>query len=345
MRPARILLVSALPLAMIYATSTMMANASQTPDGDIDASVGATTAASAPPSSPTVEVFSPDGTIARVPVREGYALTPRAEATTPMSKAFSAADGSVTTVVQNGPSDKRFDFVFVGDGYRESEQELFHKHALQQWEAISKKEPFASLKSSFNVWLVDVVSQESGADNIEPGVLRNTALDAEFYCNNIERLLCADQRKASEYAQKAPGMDQVSIIVNTTKYGGAGGFITTVAGGNTSASEVLLHELGHSIGGLADEYAFPGTYTGPEPAEPNVSKLTADAMRSTGSKWAQFLGQSVPGGGTIGTYEGGHHAENGIYRPSEDSIMRTLGGEFDAVGSAAMRAAILAKVS
>ena len=116
-------------------------------------------------------------------------------------------------------------------------------------------------------------------------------------------------------------------------------------GANRAATDILIHELGHSIGGLADEYVQPGTYTGGEPSAPNVSKLTADQMRAQNVKWARFLGQSDPSGGTVGTFEGAMSAEKGIYRSSQESVMRTLGREFDRVGLTAMRAGILAKFS
>ena len=74
----------------------------------------------------------------------------------------------MTTLLSNGPAGRRFDLVLVGDGYRASELDLFHRQAAAQWAALAEREPFASLTSSFNVLLVDVVSQESGADNETP---------------------------------------------------------------------------------------------------------------------------------------------------------------------------------
>jgi hypothetical protein len=345
LRTPRVLLVLALAGGMAHLAGTLMADASETP----------ARGAEAPPVPPSVEVFSANGAISRVPVKN--ALRSGAEDPTvsggavalsaPLAadEAAPATDGTVTALQNSGPSDQRFDLVLVGDGYRASERELFHRQAAEQWASIKATEPFAALESSVNVWLVDIASQESGADNETPGVLRNTALGAAFFCNDIERLLCANAERAQDYAQQAPGADQVAILVNTTKYGGAGGSVTTVAGGNESATEILLHELGHSVGGLADEYTSPETYAGSEPPEPNVSTLTAAEMRRSGTKWAAFLGQAVPSGGTIDTFEGARYAEKGLYRPSEDSIMRTLGNDFDPVGVAAMRAAILARVS
>ena len=85
--------------------------------------------------------------------------------------------------------------------------------------------------------------------------------------------------------------------------------------------------MGHSFAGLADQYGgTPGPYTGPEPSEPDVTKS------SGGQKWSQWLDYNQPGVGVIGAYQGGRYFDAGIYRPSLDSKMRTLGMPFDAVG-------------
>ena len=92
------------------------------------------------------------------------------------------------------------------------------------------------------------------------------------------------------------------VTVNDTKYGGSGGSFAVYAGGNSSAPELAMHELGHSFSNLADEYeGNTGAYFGPEPAEVNVTK---DAG---GAKWSHWLGYEQPGIGTIGAYEGGRY--------------------------------------
>jgi hypothetical protein len=69
-----------------------------------------------------------------------------------------------------------------------------------------------------------------------------------------------------------PEYDIVMMIVNDAEYGGAGGFpaITSI---NSSAPEIVIHELGHSFAGLGDEYdaPFPGY---PDVEEPNTTRET-----------------------------------------------------------------------
>ncbi|KOV80903.1 M64 family metallopeptidase [Nocardia sp. NRRL S-836] len=283
------------------------------------------------------EVFHEDGSITQ-------ALTPRA----PKERSSDLRTLAATDVVGvqvTGDSADRFDLVFVGDGYTEADLETYTANVLSKWTELSAVEPFASYKDYFNVWQVNVVSPESGVDN-DParGVEKNTALDMGFWCQgrdaNTERLLCVNETKAKQFAALAPAADQVIALGNTAKYGGAGGSVATAAGSNAQAGQIAIHELGHSIGGLADEYDYPyGTYTGTEPREINVTKDPTGAL-----KWASYLGQPSPDGGVIGAVEGARYYKNGLYRPTANSIMRTLGKEFNSIGRDAMVRAFKAKI-
>ncbi|MBF6328311.1 M64 family metallopeptidase [Nocardia transvalensis] len=277
------------------------------------------------------EVFSPDGTISRVviPVPD-QPPAPR-----------SAVQADVIPIQQTGPSDKRFDLVFVGDGYTQGQLGTYKEHAINRWNEIVQIEPFKSKKNSFNVWAVNVVSRESGVDNDPRGTYRDTALDMTFWCGGTERLLCVNETKAIQYAGLAPEADQVVALANTTKYGGAGGRVATSSGGNAQAGQIVLHELGHSVAGLADEYDYPNDrYTGREPREVNASTYTAAQMRQNQAKWYKYLGKQSPDGGVVDTYEGAVYHKRGVYRPTQNSLMRSLGRQFNLIGLDQMTAAI-----
>jgi hypothetical protein len=284
------------------------------------------------------EVFSENGSITQMLLRT--------QKEAPM---LAAAAATVIPLQQTGPSSERFDLVFVGDGYTASQQTLFRDHAAAKWAEVSSVEPFKKYKNYFNVWLVNVISTDSGVDN-DPsrGVSRNTAMDMGFWCSGIERLLCISQSKALSYAANAPQVDQVMALANSTKYGGAGytsGGLATASGGNGQSGQVAIHEFGHSIGKLADEYYTAGTtYTGSEPTWRNASKYTAAQMTQNRVKWYPYLGRSTPDGGVIGTYQGANQYNYGIYRPSDNSLMRSLGKPFNLVGLDIMDAAIRAKI-
>lgn len=287
--------------------------------------------ASSPAPTEWREAFSPDGTITPVKISKQV----EAPATKADLKAAAAAD--VTAIQNTGPSASRFDMVIVGDGYTASQMGLLRQHAEAKWNENAATSPWNKYRQSVNVWLVNVVSNDSGVDN-DPaqGINRDTALDMGFFCGGTPHLLCLNEAKAKSYAAQAPEADAIVAVGNSAKYGGAGyPSLATVAGGNADSGRIAIHELGHSVGGLADEYYTPGTtYSGTEPQEPNV---TTDPR---GSKWASYLGQSTPDGGVIGVHQGGKYSERGIYRPSEDSLMRNIKKEFNLIGLDAMNRAI-----
>ncbi|MEV0278126.1 M64 family metallopeptidase [Streptomyces sp. NPDC050610] len=302
---------------------------------------------SAPPPSPRpvdrVEYFTGPG---------GHPLHTAVPAAEPLSRAERstiAADGDVTSIVRNGPVGSKLDVVFIGDGYTAAQQGDFHADVRAKWAKISAVEPYASYKTLFNVWAVDAVSRQSGVSG-DPvsSVVKDTALGSAFFCGGTERLLCVNTNKVESYAAKAPAADLVVVLSNSTKYGGAGyndvssrvGYdgIATASSDHAQSDQIAVHETGHSLGKLADEYDYgqPGTYTGPEPAEANISKLTAGPMGSQRKKWYRWLGQTSPDGGTVGAYEGGGYYQRGLYRPTQNSIMRTLGRQFNLPGREAM---------
>ncbi|MGW2231875.1 M64 family metallopeptidase [Streptomyces formicae] len=274
----------------------------------------------------------------------------------PASDALSAkerseikGDGDVVPIVQAGPSASKLDVVFIGDGYTAAQQEDFHADVRAKWAKISAVQPYAAYKGLFNVWAVDAVSRQSGVSG-DPtsGTVKDTALGSAFFCDGIERLLCVDTNKVESYAKKAADPDLVIVLANSTKYGGAGynditspsGYdgIATASSDNAQSDQVAVHETGHSLGKLADEYWYDeyGTYTGAEPWEANTSKLTAAQLTAQKKKWYRWIGQTSPDGGKVGAYEGGGYYPRGLYRPTSDSIMRTLGREFNLPGREAM---------
>ncbi|WP_214417239.1 M64 family metallopeptidase [Sphaerisporangium fuscum] len=283
-----------------------------------------------------VELFSPDGTIRQAEI---------AQRPQPPTAFTAPPPADVVALQHTGPSDQRFDLVFVGDGYTATQLATFHAHAAAQWALMTSVEPFRTYKDSFNVWMVDVVSPQSGVDN-DPtqGVTKNTALGMGFWCGDLERLLCVNESAALAYAANAPQADQVVALANSTKYGGAGGRVATASGGNNQSGWIAVHELGHSMGGLADEYDTPyGRYTWAEPSAPNISVYNAAQLAGMRRKWYQYLGRPTPDGGVVGAYEGAGYYRYGLYRPSQDSLMRTLGKPFNTIGLNAMIAAIRAR--
>jgi hypothetical protein len=230
----------------------------------------------------------------------------------------------VTTVLNNGPTTNRIDIVLLGDGYTAGEMTTYAGHVNAVLASFFPEEPFAAYKTYFNVHRVDVVSNESGVDEIDLGVFRDTALDMEFGCFGIDRLLCINIGKAYDAAASAPAVDQILALANSTRYGGAGypaDNLGTIAGNNPSAVEIGLHEFGHSFADLADEYDYGdgATYAGPEPIDPDVSIYNAATQIAQSRKWYRWM--DLP---NVDAFVGGAYYQFGIYRPTFNSKMRSL---------------------
>ncbi len=319
---------------------------------------GTAAAAGPPPPGPRVqvEIPGPEAASGPTPAGSGHALVPVTGQGRPAphlsAPAAVAADGQVTKVVDNGSTADRLDIVVVGDGYTADQLDRFHADAKEKWGEITGVEPYTTYQNLFNVWTVDAVSPESGVSG-DPaqGDVKSTALGSYFWCDGVERLLCVDQDKVDSYVAKAPQADLVVVLANSTKYGGAGynepsaklGYegISTASAGNAKSGQVAIHETGHSLGKLADEYFYPDTpgyehYSGPEAEQSNISILTADRMAADRTKWYRWLGETSPDGGTVGAYEGGGYYVTGLSRPTDGSIMRILGKPFNLPGVEAM---------
>lgn len=248
------------------------------------------------------------------------------------------AQGAYLKLWDNGPSSNRVDIVFLGDGYTAADINTTYNrdiNAMLNWMFFGNENPYPRYKNFFNVHRLDIISQERGADIPPNGIFRNTALDASYYFDGVtDRLLYVNEAKANQaLINNLPDLSLAEIrllTVNDTKYGGGGGNFAVYAGGNMYATDLALHELGHSFNKLADEYYYTDSaiyrnYNGAEPAAINITKS------ATGNKWSQWLGYVQPGIGVIGAYEGAGFYQRGLFRPSMNSKMRSLGQPFDAV--------------
>ncbi len=171
----------------------------------------------------------------------------------------------------SGPIDERVNLLLVGEGYTAEQQGKFVIDAQRLSDEFLSQEPFQTYKGLINVWSLAAVSDETGAGR--GGSHKDTAFRCAYGGNGIDRLLTCDNRRVQQAAAEAlSDYDMLLVLVNDTKYGGAGGrdVATTFVG--ESSSQVAVHELGHQTG-LDDEYGYGNDdYTDwPYPAGPNCS--------------------------------------------------------------------------
>lgn len=244
-------------------------------------------------------------------------------------RAEAADPGSL--VVDNGDPAKRITLVLLGDGYTAADLPRYRAQAAAVWQALTAVEPFRSYQHFFDVRRVDVVSPQSGLRQGSP-------LGMHFGCDGLARLLCADDAAVASRAGTRAGPHYILALADSDRYGGeGGGATTTLAAGSPDASKIIQHEMGHTVGGLGDEYDCAPA----DSSFPNLSSEGATAMRADRVKWWRWLGAADPSGGTVGAYRSG----NGLYRPTRDSVMRTLGGVYNLPSREAIIESIYRQVS
>jgi IgA peptidase M64 len=110
-------------------------------------------------------------------------------------------------------------------------------------------------------------------------------------------VLTTENKALREIASNAP-YELMEILTNTSTYGGGGIFnlYATVAADSAWAPYIFVHEFGHHMAGLADEYytsdvAYLPATDRVEPWEPNVSALLDGAL-----KWKDLVkpGTALP---------------------------------------------------
>ena len=197
-----------------------------------------------------------------------------------------------------------------------------------------------------------MIYQNGCADPLSRGTVYggaplNCAADAPYYpagVNPCETGNQAHNRIIDTYVAPVLGIPRTSqnlqtlAIFNTFTYGGIGGSQATTSGGSPQGPLISLHEIGHSLGTLADEYPYSSRdvvrpcYTGAEPGSFHHTILTAAEMLTRQTKWWRWIGEESLSGGKIGTYEGGGTYPCGQKRPSSHSMMRWIGFDFDQIG-------------
>jgi len=243
-------------------------------------------------------------------------------------------ENTVIKIQNNGNSNEKVDIVFLGEGYTAAEQQKFLDDVNRFTQSLFKTPPYDTRRNDFNVWAVELISEESGMDISGKGIFKQTALNSGFYTFGIERYLTTQDMKSIRDAVWNVPCDAIFILVNTDIYGGGGMYNLYAMGtaDNARTASVFVHELGHSFAGLADEYftsevAYDDEFYNLtlEPWEPNITTLT-----DFNSKWKDLLPSDtqIPtpdnsaNANKLGVFEGGGYLAKGIYRPQAHCMMR-----------------------
>jgi hypothetical protein len=271
---------------------------------------------------------------------------------------------SMTVLRQAGPPGTKRNLVIMGDGFTAAEQATYNNHIQTTlMQGVFGRDYFHEDAAAFNIYRINLESANSGVsqrrwdlkgtpstadDTVQSETLIDTALGTIFngqwsHCW-LEYGVNTDQRINDAINTWVPDADNVLIVMNEPGFGGCGG------GGRAHVTlgvgwDVIAHEFGHGVGGLADEYSNNGNWTGGELGWINLTTITDRAT----TKWRQFIAATTPlptGVGSAanynqgprpatwssnhdaGLFEGGGTRNTGIYRPVENCRMNGNSPEF-----------------
>ena len=254
-------------------------------------------------------------------------------------------DGQVTKI-HSATVGKGIDVVFVGDAFADKDQDLFNKYVELGKEAFFTEEPFRSTKNRFNIYRIGSVSK-NGIITQEGG---DTKFSAQFGDGTY---ISGDHDAVFRFVQdKMPSVNLkktiVFVIVNKAKYAGTCWMFSDnkavcyvpLCRDETDYAQTLRHEgCGHGFGKLADEYFYDSMGRIPDDKVSELKKwkgfaygfyenvdLTSDPNTIL---WSKFISDSRYSG-KVGVYEGGYTYPYGVYRPTDNSIMRYNTGGFNA---------------
>jgi len=203
----------------------------------------------------------------------------------------------VDVILENGPAAEKVDIVILGDGYSKNEMEKFRSDARRLTDVLLKTEPYKSRKKDLNIRLVETPAEQSGVNKPHPGVFKRTPLSVSYGIFDSERYALTFDNKTVRNVASEVFYDFMVILINEQTYGGGGiyNLYTTVSADNKFADYIMVHELGHHLGALADEYytsavSYEAQKITVEPWEPNVTAL----LNKKNLKWKSLVKPGTP---------------------------------------------------
>lgn len=271
---------------------------------------------------------------------------------------------TVATIASNGPAANRINLVFLAEGYTSAQQGQFFADAGTALTNLLAAPPFNRYRQCFNAAGIFVASNQAGSSHPSQNVLRDTYFHSSFDSYGKQELVTippndrdADpangtNRVAALLQSTGLPHDLVILLVNDLAFGGAdypdSAFLIVSKCACISSPELIIHEVGHGLGGLADEYSGVSKQGTQLVERPNATQTTNRAQ----IKWTAWINASTPlptassydYGNKVGLFLGANYTTNGWYRPKLDCMMNSLQVPFCEVCAEQLVKSIYAKV-
>lgn len=239
-------------------------------------------------------------------------------------------------LLKSGSPENCIDVVIMAEGYSRGDMQTFYRDAQKACDAIFSHSPFKENKNHFNVVAVASESADSGVSIPRENVWKSTAVSSHFDTFYSDRYLTSSSVNDIHDLLAGIPYEHIIILANTDTYGGGGIYnsFTLTTAHHSKFEPVVVHEFGHSFGGLADEYAYTDAPSplypyDVEPWEQNITTLV-----DFESKWSDMLPKDIvvptkitsdnySSTEALGVYQGAGYSMKGIYRPVPDCRMRT----------------------
>ena len=258
------------------------------------------------------------------------------------------------TVYQTASEGNGVDVVFMGDAY--SDRQVESGMYLNDMKACSEEffaiEPYKSFRHLFNIYFVTTVSAtegyERGGQSLGTVPGRLTAISGnDGKCFELALKAVKDEKRMDEVLVVVCGNQDLAgeITLHGTCFmhdsedwsgkdyanGPSVAYFTKQDASFERTGRTLRHEAGgHGFAKLADEYFYSGSlqsmdYDRLKQYEPyrwysNVD-VTSDPAKV---KWSVFLTDERYKN-EVGVFEGGFTVQQGVWRPSNDSLMKQGG--------------------
>ena len=158
-------------------------------------------------------------------------------------------DSVCKPILVNGVPNDKVDIVVIGQDYGtlpDFDQKVDRYLDINgDGTGIFSYTPFKEEISRFNLYSINQLLTEDD-------------LECEVGCKGVASLVCCNDKKISRIISDCPA-DEVIVLINSDEFCGSASNYAKVCTGIRGKPMVLVHEFGHTFGGLGDEYDY-GVY-------------------------------------------------------------------------------------